>query len=749
MNHAFAHDRELLALTLESIGDGVITTDIQGNVNGMNEVAEALTGWSCCEAQGRPLEEILVLNGKKMMQHPMSEVITYKMKRGLKKGTTLVAKNGQRIYISACGSPIINHEHQTIGMVVVFRDIDNIVRAEEKLKILYSALEQGPSSILIIDLRKNIEYANPQFVSLTDHDEQSIEGCNLDQLELNDYLSNIRAHLEETMGSGAQWQGEVCAKQRGEPYWEQVVISPVRDNDEELTHYLVLGKDITRVKLVEQEIQRAKEAAEEANHSKSEFLANMSHEMRTPLNGIIGLTALTLLTQLNPEQKENLEIIKTCGDTLLNLINDILDFSKIEAGKMSIEKVDFSLRELLGKTIASHQVNIKPKGLRIETYIDDTVPNRLVGDPYRLQQILNNLISNAVKFTDRGQIRVKIHSQTLANDEVLMHFEVQDEGIGISPGDMNKLFTSFSQLEHSISKRYGGTGLGLSISKKLVEIMQGRIWVESELGRGSTFFFEVVLALPEQGMIIKPIAEDSNKELPLSPTVPIKVLLAEDDIVSQTLMKGMLRARGYHVQIANTGQEVLDSLAVEKYDLILMDINMPQMDGVEATILIRTEEKRTGEHIPIIALTAHALYGDRERFLAVGMDHYLSKPIEMDELYEAIELFQDSKPEQWSGHFIPRLYDATQLYKQLDEDYLEEMSIYIASLEQFLKMRDGLSAEHFAHLMREAAVKVEENEMKKYAFKIELSIRKGEWEAALEWFAKLEEEYSYVKSMGL
>jgi len=749
-NQEFSNNSEMFKITLESIGDGVITTDILGKVSSMNEVAEELTGWQREAALGRALEEIFVLSGKKMIYHPMSEVITYAVKRGLKEGTKLIAREGQQRYISACGSPIRDHDNQIMGTVIVFRDIDSIVKAEARLRILYMALEQGPSSILIIDLEKNIEYANLQFVSLSDYtDRKNIEECNLNELRLNPYLTSIYKHLDETMAIDSQWQGEIYTELEGKAYWEQVVISPVKDQEEELTHYLVLGKDITRVKLVEQELQRAKEAAEDANKAKSEFIANISHEIRTPLNGIIGLTNLTLATLLSTEQKENLEIIKACGDTLLNLINDILDFSKIEAGQMLMEEVAFSLRELLEKTIASHQVQYKTKGLSVNYRIVPTVPDTIMGDPYKLQQILNNLISNAIKFTDRGEIWISVSMQMISDVEIQIQIQVQDEGIGIAREDIDKLFKSFSQLDNSFSKRYGGTGLGLSISRKLVEMMQGKIWVESELGRGSTFHFTVVMALPESDGQHKSSDSHRFKENPPPSYVKVKILLAEDDIVSQTLMKGMLRAKGYEVCIANDGLEVLDYLAREKFDIILMDINMPKMDGVEATVQIRTKEKNTGVHIPIIALTAHALSGDRERFLAVGMDHYLSKPIEMNDLYAAIELFQNTETEQLSEYFVPKLYNAGQLYKRLDADLLEDMALYIDFLEQALHASDGSRVEHYAHLIRETAAQVEENEMKKCAFKMELSMRRGEWDLVRNWFVKLKEEYFYLNSMGI
>jgi len=412
-----------------------------------------------------------------------------------------------------------------------------------------------------------------------------------------------------------------------------------------------LQLEIDERKQAQVELERAKEAAETANRAKSEFLANISHEVRTPMNGIIGMTGLILDTELNNDQREYIEMVKESADSLLALLNDILDFSRIEAGKFALEQVDFDLRQNLNEATRILGIRAQQKGLRLQLAVSPNVPHIFEGDPTRLRQILINLVGNAIKFTEQGEIKVEVRmtdkleiSQLAAgtpgpsqSEQCVLHFSVSDTGIGIPSEKQGTIFAAFTQVDGSTTRKYGGSGLGLTISAQLVELMGGKICVKSTVGKGSTFDFTA--RLKAQGAQTRTYGPDI---LPLNPIFTanrpaLRILVAEDNDTNQTLVLRLLEKAGHQVMIVENGEMAVAALELEAFDVVLMDVQMPVMGGLEATAAIRQREIQRGTHVPIIALTAHAMKEDRARCLEAGMDEYLSKPIHAQQLLETIE----------------------------------------------------------------------------------------------------------------
>jgi len=490
------------------------------------------------------------------------------------------------IYISSDHSEIVRRQIQTGQLLVA------IMLGTMFVLYLLSLTLQGIISAPILALATTAnEVAETKNYSLRATDAERGDEIGALVHNFNGMVAQMQDHEARLLGHGAELEREVTARTS--------------------------------------ELVGAKEKAEVANKAKSEFLANMSHEIRTPMNGIIGMTGLALQTDVTAEQRGYLEIVESSADMLLTIINDILDFSKIEAGKLSLDPVEFNLAASIAETMRLFASRAEEKKISLTHSVAADLPELLIGDPGRLRQIIVNLVGNAIKFTAGGEVVLRVERG--AGD--VMNIAVRDTGIGIPAEKHAAIFDSFSQADASTTRKFGGTGLGLTIAAQLTRLMGGRIWVESEPGVGSTFH----VAIPFQ---LAPLEEVAVLQLPTSTRHAdigsLRVLLAEDNAVNALLATVLLRKVGHQVTHVLTGRQALDALARHEFDLVMMDVQMPDMDGLEATAQIRRSEAHTGRHIAIVAFTAHAMAEDRKRFLDAGADGYLTKPFSPEQLHAVI-----------------------------------------------------------------------------------------------------------------
>jgi two-component system, sensor histidine kinase and response regulator len=550
-------------------------------------------------------------------------------------------KNRQQLHIDATAS-LTRHADRDI-YIVSFKDI-----TEQKTASREKARQQALLRALIDSIPDIISYRDPQgvflgcneaFAVLRGPAAADVVGRTPEELFPPFRADVIRTRDQEVLRSQHRAVvEETVTYPDGTEALLETVRSPLRDQRGNLLGILAVGRNITQRKIIEEEIRRAKDIAEEATRAKSDFLANMSHEIRTPMNAIIGMSHLALKTDLTPRQRDYLAKVESSSQHLLGIINDILDFSKVEAGKLDIECAEFDLAEVIDRVADLVAHKAAAKGLEFLLDIAPQVPRRLLGDSLRVGQILINYANNAVKYTDRGRIVVKVRMDQQSRDDALLHFSVSDTGIGLTPEQQALLFQSFQQADSSITRKYGGTGLGLAISKNLAQLMGGEVGVESRFGQGSTFWFTIRAGVVHHTGLTVPAGLTSlgaplDMVLPASPD-GTRVLLVEDNEINQLVAQEILRDAGYIVEVAENGQIAVDMVRQRDWDLVLMDMQMPVMDGLEATRCIRKLAHRAS--LPIIAMTANAMQRDRDRCLAAGMNDFVTKPVDPEELFKVL-----------------------------------------------------------------------------------------------------------------
>jgi PAS domain S-box-containing protein len=780
-------------------------------------------------------------------------------------------------------------------------------RAEVALKdqehLLRVIIDSMPACISRVDRDLRYLLLNRKYEQHFGKPSDQLLGRQVREVVGEDVWESARPNIEKVLaGVPASFEHQQPGGD-GANRWVQVSLIPFLDSEGNSSGYLTHVTDITANKEATEELRLAKEQADSANRAKSEFLANMSHEIRTPMNGVIGMTDLLADTDLDRDQTEYVQAVKSSAESLLTVINDILDFSKIEARKLNLEKVDFELRESLGNILHTLALRASQKGLELSFSVAPDVPDTVVGDPGRLRQVIANLVSNAVKFTGKGEVVLSVTSEPVADAEARLHFVVADTGVGISPEKQQEIFEPFAQADCSTTRSYGGTGLGLTISARLVEMMGGRIWVESTVGRGSSFHFTAmfgvtkgvpVLKVPvppgflrdltvlvvddnasnrrileemlrqwgmrptsaasgEAGLrlvtearqeetpfrlllldvcmpgmdgfelverireshqdagatvmmltslgqrgdaarcrelgiaayLTKPIGQSSlldgiltalGKALPEgagNPLVtvhslreeprPLRILLAEDNRVNQRVASRMLEKRGHAVTIAGNGREALAALDGEgghPFDLVLMDLQMPEMGGFEATAAIREQELTSGRHLPIIALTAHALEGDRESCLRAGMDGYLSKPLKAEDLLAAVDTVTSGPAgimRQTTGgrsvgrgmsdqaEALERLNGDRDLFREIVRMFEEDSPKLMAEIRDAIGAGDPARLSRAAHTFKGAVSVFSARAPLELVLKLQLSGKSGELAGAGQEFAALEEEIALLR----
>ncbi len=517
-------------------------------------------------------------------------------------------------------------------------------RSENAEELYRRLLETAPDVILTLSSSGgSITSLNSAFEVLTGWPRQDWIGRSLLPLVHPDDLASVWKRICEVLEGKATPRFELRWRTRSGHYADFEMVAVPKLEGGRIAGILGIARDVSARQRAQDALRKAKESAEAANRAKSAFLANMSHEIRTPLNAIIGLSGLLLEWPLDNELARHLEMIRASGDALLGLIDDILDFSKIESGRMLLEEEPFRLRDGILGSIDLVGSEAAEKGLEIRCEISSACPEVVVGDVNRIRQILLNLLSNAVKFTERGEVAVAVEARPVSPEKLRLRFSVRDTGVGIPPDRLEMIFEPFLQVDASTSRKYGGTGLGLAISTRLVELMGGRIWAESVEGQGSVFHFTVKVgrAGPDLANAAAQVAGASAERVGglvdsgLGRRLPLRILVAEDNAVNQRVALSMLEKMGYRADLAGDGLEVLKALERQSYDVVLMDIQMPEVDGLEAARRIR---RRHGDDGPwIVAMTAGAMSGDREKCLEAGMDDYLSKPVRIDELQSALQ----------------------------------------------------------------------------------------------------------------
>ncbi len=629
--------RSMFQTVFDHTAAAITVTDENERIIAWNPYAEKMLGMTGEDFFNKPIRELYLPKEWKRLRAMKIR------KKGVRADieTQIQKKDGTVLDASVSITILKKPDGGKTGSIGIIRDMTaqkqaerRIIESENKTRII---LDNSPAAIMLTDDKERIVSWNMFSEKLLGMKKKDFYLKPVSMLYPPEEWKKIRAANIRKIGSKHHMESKVIRKD-GTLVDVDLSVNILKDVNGNISGAVGIIQDITEQKKIKEMLLKAKQAAEDANKSKSMFLSSMSHEIRTPMNAIIGMLDLTLDTELTEEQKDNLVVAKDASGNLLSLINDILDLSRVEAGKISLEAIEINLHNVVRNICKGLLVLANAKYLDLVVNIDKDVPEFVMGDPVRIRQVVINLVNNAIKFTHQGKVtcEVKLKSKTKTTCEVV--FNVIDEGIGIPKEAQAKVFEAFSQADSSTTRQFGGTGLGLAICVKLVALMKGKIWLESEVNVGSTFSFTAKFKIlsTKEALNVGGSQKGLTDMVLDKVLVKLKILLAEDNLVNQKIAMRILEKKGCIVTPVVNGQEVLHELEKGSFDVILMDAQMPVLDGIEATRLIRKNEESTGQHMPIIALTARAMQDDRKEFDEVGMDGYVAKPIDRTKLYEEI-----------------------------------------------------------------------------------------------------------------
>ena len=673
--------------------------------------------------------------------------------------------DGEWRWVASYAEPRLSAGGEYLGHVGISPDITERKHAEQALQASEEKLRQLAENIREVfwmssPASNEILYVSPAYEQVWGRSCESLYQDSLSWAEAihpDDLPQALDYFARQRRGEPVDSEYRIRTP-GGQEKWIRDRAFPVRDEAGRIIRIAGIAEEITERKRYEAELIQAREGADAANQAKSRFLANMSHEIRTPMNGVLGMLQLLSTTDLNPEQRYFAEVAETSGRALLSLVDDILDLSKIEARKVALERVDFDLRQPVAEVVELLRVQAEAKGLKLRWQVAPEVPQLLRGDPHRLRQVLTNLCANAIKFTQRGEVVAAVALESQVGSAATLRFAITDTGIGIRPDQAARLFSRFTQVDASSTRKYGGTGLGLAISKQLVEMMGGAIGLDSQEGRGSTFWFTVVMELAPD---CASSAGERAEERPGGSVGRVRqprmtrILVAEDDVTNREVVLAQLEKLGYPANAVCDGAEAVRAVKEERYDLVLMDCQMPVMDGFEATRQIRESAQA---HIPIIALTASAMAGDRDRCLHEGMNDYLAKPLELERLAEMIARWLDTgKGESGAVAGEPRkpIFNGEALLRRLMGDrrlagitlqgFVQDVPLQLNRLRARVEAADASGARSQAHALKGAAATVGAESLQALALALERAGAEGRLDRCGELLPRAVEEFERFK----